>query len=659
MSTGTDGTAVGGTLVGDWGEDGAVRFKLLLDTLPHIAFAIFSGGRAEYYNQAFIDYVGVRPGADMASRTALHHPDDQPVLEAARAEGTAAGREYIVEARIRRFDGMYRWHRIHNRPLFHGGRRIGSIGTAVDIHDVRQANEALEDRVGERTTELLASESRYRMLYNRTPMALHSVDNRARLIDVNDTWTDLFGWSRDQVIGRSPSEFMTPESAAQFRLRSWPAMLASGGGAQTHEYQFITQSGRVFDGRLIARGEFDPAGAFVRSWSAIADVTAEKRAQHDLRQVHRMEAVGQLTAGIAHDFNNLITAILGNLELLLRRPAALDDRAERLIQGARTAAERGARLTAQLLAFSRQQPVVVEPIDCNRLVEGMRSLLQSTIGATVQIEVCLEPELWPALADATQLELALLNLAINARDAMPQGGTLTITTSNQRRGRATRPEEPSEGEFVCIEVADTGSGIPDQVRERIFEPFFTTKEIGKGSGLGLSQVLGVLQQLDGGLAVRSAPGQGSGFALFLPRTTAMATTDAPSPSIADGPDARRLRIVLVDDDPAVRAVVAEMLRDTGHEILELGSGAEALLHLEQDCPDLLLADLAMPGMSGVELASGARLIWPTLPVLFMTGFAEENLMPSQSTWRVVRKPFDARTLTAEVARVAASPPDTD
>jgi PAS domain S-box-containing protein len=527
-------------------QGGDKRIQLLLETLPHIAFMIAPGGHAEYYNQRFTDYLGFRPGTDKASRTALHHPDDRARLDTVRSSAVAAAQEYIVEVRLLRHDGAYRWHRIHNKPLIQGDRVAGWLGTAVDIHDVRHANEILEQRVSERTAELEAanqhlsaqilqrqlteqglrdSEARYRMLYNRTPMALQSVDADALLIDVNDTWVALFDYQRQYAIGRSPADFMTPESAERYRQQAWPEMLASAGQVRTVDYQFKTRAGRVFDGRLAARGEFDSSGRFVRSWSAIADVTAEKRAGQELQQVQRMEAIGQLTAGIAHDFNNLLTAILGNLDMLSKPSGQDRARAERLIGGARTAAERGAKLTAQLLAFSRQQRIAAEAVDLNLVIQEMLPLLHSTIGATVTIKFEPEPELWTAVADPTQLELAILNLAINARDAMPEGGSLKITTTNASRGTPVRPEEPAAGDYVAVTVSDTGSGIPDAVRERIFEPFFTTKEVGKGSGLGLPQVLGVVKQLGGGIAVASVPGGGASVAVFLPRADTATGTE--------------------------------------------------------------------------------------------------------------------------------------
>jgi PAS domain S-box-containing protein len=548
---------------------------------------------------------------------------------------------------------------------------------------VIHTKEVLEQRVSERTTELeianrrltaeieqrqrteeglRASEARYRLLYNRTPMALQSVDADARLIDVNDTWLDMFECTRDEAIGRSPADFMTPESAERYRTQAWPEMLASGGQQRVVDYQFQTRSARVFDGRLAASGEFDAEGRFVRSWAAIADVTVEKRVDRDLRQAQRMEAVGQLTAGIAHDFNNLLTAILGNLELMAKRPPASDPadqprdqaRTDRLIAGARSAAQRGAKLTAQLLAFSRQQTIATEPVDLNRLIDEMLPLLRGTIGANIGINLQAGPGLSAALADPAQLELALLNLAINARDAMPGGGAITIETMNVTLGEPVFAEQPAAGDYVAVRVSDTGTGIPDAVRERMFEPFFTTKEVGKGSGLGLPQVLGVVKQLGGGLAVRSAPGEGTCISIFLPRAGDLTTptTEAPTTHTAATP-MRRARILLVDDDAEVRSIAATMLRDAGYQVVEASSGASALDTLERadDPTDLVLADIAMPGINGVEFATIVWRTWPALPVLLMTGYADSDLPRNGAEHHVLRKPFGAAELMDKVDQV--------
>ena len=668
-------------------EQSEARFRTLLEAVPQIAFVISRGGRAECCNRAFVEFAGERNDWDTAALAALVHPEDRDGYDTARSAGVAAGEEYVVEARLRRHDGAYRWHRLHNRPLQGEDGRVDWLGTADDIDDARHERQVLEQRVQERTTALEAtiwqlraevedcqqvesglreSEARYRNLYNRTPVALQSTDAEALLIDVNDTWIELFGYGREQVIGHSPAEFMTPESATVYQRRAWPEMLASRGEPRIVDYQFVTRTGQVFDARIAARGEFDAAGRFVRTWSAIADVTAQKRADRALHQAHRMEAVGQLTAGIAHDFNNLLTAILGNLELMAKRPPPDPGRpndlarTDRLIRGARDAAERGARLTAQLLSFSRQQPIMIEPIDVNHALGAMRPLLQGTIGATIAVEFTLDPALHTALADLTQLEMAVLNLAINARDAMPQGGAITIGTANVTRDAPARPEEPEPGDYIAVTVADTGSGIADMVRDRIFEPFFTTKEIGRGSGLGLAQLLGIAKQLGGGVSVQSAPDEGTAVTVFLPRAgdgavrTASVAADEGSGPALDAPT----HVLRVDDDPAVRATTAELLRDSGHEVVAVGSAGAALDHLErgEGCVALMLIDVAMPRMNGVELAKIVRRAWPALPILFMTGYAEPTLLPDDAWRAVLRKPFTAAELTVKVGQALKAAP---
>lgn len=656
-------------------------FQLLLETLPHMAFVIWPEGQAAYYNRIFIDYLGFLPGPDIASRTALHHPDDQPVLERARAAGVAASTDYVVEARVRRRDGVWRWHRIHNKPLLREGRPIAWLGTAVDIHDFREANETLERRVREHTAELEIanqqltaeiqqrqeaekvlrdSEARYRTLYNRTPMALHSVDAKARLIDVNDTWLAMLGYQRQDILGRSPADFMSAESAERYRQGARPEMLAQPQGVQVVDYQFLTSSGRVIDGRLAASGEFDLEGRFVRSWSAIADVTAEKLADQELRQAQRLEAVGQLTAGMAHDFNNLLTAVLGSLEMLTRRLSDREPAITTLIAGATKAAQRGASLTSQLLAFSRQQRITAEPIDLQGVIEKTKPLLQATIGAAIEIDVVAAPDLWIALGDPTQLELAIVNLAINARDAMPGDGTITIRAANASCASPVKPGEPAPGDYVSLSVADTGSGMPADVQERAFEPFFTTKGPGKGSGLGLSQVLGMAKQLHGGVSISSVCGVGTSVTIFLPRAEkGLAQQESPMTSddtyTALG---RNVRVLLVDDDADVRSIAAAMLRDAGHEVVEVASGAAALDALAQSTApaELLLTDVVMPGMDGVELAAIVRRDWPELAVLFMTGYAGSGLLPADANDHVLRKPFQAVELERRVRQAIAQTP---
>ncbi len=375
----------------------------------------------------------------------------------------------------------------------------------------------------------------------------------------------------------------------------------------------------------------------------LAQIEERERVESTLRQMQRLEAVGQLTSGVAHDFNNLLTVVLGNIGFLEKglSSAGVDGRLAQRLGYMRAAAERGAKLTDQLLSFSRRQRLEPKLLDLNETVASMHDLLQSTMGGSIRIETKLHRGLWPAMVDPTQLELAMLNLAINARDAMQVGGRLAVHTENVTLGPALYPEDPPAGDYVAICVADTGTGMTEEVRAKVFEPFFTTKEIGKGSGLGLSQVLGFAKQSGGGVRIESRVGDGTSIHIYLPRTKAKAEERSPSaPAIAAHKDAPDARILLVDDDHAVREVTSTTLRDLGYSVVEAGSGGAALDILAREPTiDLLIIDFAMPGMSGAEVARQARAKRPTLPILFITGFADRAALAGVSETHIVGKPF--------------------
>ena len=375
----------------------------------------------------------------------------------------------------------------------------------------------------------------------------------------------------------------------------------------------------------------------------LAQIEERERVESTLRQMQRLEAVGQLTSGVAHDFNNLLTVVLGNIGFLEKglSSAGVDGRLAQRLGYMRAAAERGAKLTDQLLSFSRRQRLEPKLLDLNETVASMHDLLQSTMGGSIRIETKLHRGLWPAMVDPTQLELAMLNLAINARDAMQVGGRLAVHTENVTLGPALYPEDPPAGDYVAICVADTGTGMTEEVRAKVFEPFFTTKEIGKGSGLGLSQVLGFAKQSGGGVRIESRVGEGTSIHIYLPRTKAKAEERSPSaPAIAAHKDAPDARILLVDDDHAVREVTSTTLRDLGYSVVEAGSGGAALDILAREPTiDLLIIDFAMPGMSGAEVARQARAKRPTLPILFITGFADRAALAGVSETHIVGKPF--------------------
>jgi PAS domain S-box-containing protein len=376
-----------------------------------------------------------------------------------------------------------------------------------------------------------------------------------------------------------------------------------------------------------------------------AEIAERQRTEEALLQVQKLEAIGQLTSGVAHDFNNLLTGVLGNLELLERQLKS--EESLRRLRGARLAAERGARLTHQLLAFSRKQRLAPRPLDLNRLVSEASDMLFRTIGVTVRIETVLTEGLWPALVDPTQIELVLLNLAINARDAMPEGGRLTIRTTNVSRDDA--PRDLAAGDYVLISVSDTGEGMSEEVLRRAVEPFFTTKELGKGSGLGLSMVHGVATQSGGGLHIDSRLGRGTTINVYLPRArrhSAAAREREPPPVAVH----ERATLMVVDDDPDVREVAVSSLESLGYHMLAAENGPAALDLLARSGPvDLLIVDMAMPGMNGVELIRRARERQGDLRAMLVTGYADVTGFAPAEGDLVLQKPYRLERLAENVA----------
>ncbi|HKE92929.1 MAG TPA: response regulator [Povalibacter sp.] len=383
-------------------------------------------------------------------------------------------------------------------------------------------------------------------------------------------------------------------------------------------------------------------------------IEERERVESTLNQLQRLEAVGQLTSGVAHDFNNLLTVVLGNIgfvERSLSEQSGFDKQVQRLGY-MRTAAERGAKLTDQLLSFSRRQRLEPRALDLNETINAMRDLLQSTLGGSIRIDAKLSRDLWPAMADPTQLELAVLNLAINARDAMEVGGSLHVETANVTLAPPAAPEEPPAGEYVSVCVCDTGSGMTPEVRAKVFEPFFTTKEVGKGSGLGLSQVLGFAKQSGGGVCIASQVGTGTSVYIYLPRTAAKSIPAASGKPIPDEGSAVAATVLLVDDDNAVREVTGSLLHELGYSVREAGSGGAALelLEGEQDI-DLLLIDFAMPGMNGAEIARLARTARPGMPILFVTGYADRAALAGVPESHIIGKPYIDDELATKIRRV--------
>jgi signal transduction histidine kinase len=375
-----------------------------------------------------------------------------------------------------------------------------------------------------------------------------------------------------------------------------------------------------------------------------------ERAEEALLQAKKMEALGQLTGGIAHDFNNLLQAMQGGFDLIRRAPED-GKRVARLAEVGLQASERGHKLTSQLLAFSRASQLQLKPLIVSEVVEGMSSLLSSTVGPLIEVRFDLDQAAIPVLADPTQLEMAVLNLAVNARDVMADGGVLTVST---RPVEVAGDPELEDDTYLELSVADTGPGMNPEVRARAFEPFFTTKGVGAGTGLGLAQVYAMTRQSGGAARISSEPGQGARISLLLRRASDAGPLEPSEPVRADRvPQVVTLKTVLVvDDDAEVRSLLGELLRALGHRVVEAADGPAALALLETTTPDVMLADFAMPGMNGAELATAALARWPDLPIVFASGYADiaqlETSVGQGAT--IIRKPFTLETLNAAIER---------
>lgn len=511
---------------------------------------------------------------------------------------------------------------------------------------LRDLNETLEAQVAERSAE------RDR-LWNLSQDMLARADYSGMMSAVSPAWTQVLGWSHDELLRRPYASFMHPEDMP-------PTLKAITEMGETQlparfENRIATIDGDWKHIEWTVAPEQDGANfiAVGRDVSVARTREAELRAaQEALRQSQKMEAMGSLTGGVAHDFNNLLTPIIGSLDMLVRKGVG-SERERRLIDGALHSAERAKTLVQRLLAFARRQPLQAVGVDLRQLLDGMVDLIGSTLGPTIDVRVDLQSDLPLASADPNQLEMALLNLAVNARDAMPNGGELTITacaeTPSGSQASGLKP-----GDYVRLSVKDTGSGMDEETRSRAVEPFFSTKGVGKGTGLGLSMVHGLAAQLGGGLTIDSAPGRGTTVDLWLPVST---TSVATEPRLAS-PSARPVRrgiALLVDDEELVRMSTADMLIDLGFEVFEATSAEDALRLIDAGtAPDLLVTDHLMPGMNGADLARTVRAKNPNLPVLLVSGYAEvEGIAPELPR---LTKPFRNSELAASVSALLSEQP---
>ena len=603
---------------------------------------------------------GISPDVpiSMADYYAGLHPDDaQPTADAfATALDPAKRALYDVEYRtIGKEDGLIRWVAAKGRGQFNAeGECVRVLGTAIDITRRKLVEAQLQDlmatleaRVAERTAD------RDRMWRLSTDIMLVARLD-AIITAVNPAWTRLLGWEDAELLNRSFMELVHPDDQAA----TVAEMQRLGGGATTFRFEnrYRAKDGSYRWISWIAVPDDDLVHAVGR------DVTAEKeaaeelvRAQDALRQSQKMEAVGQLTGGLAHDFNNLLTGIMGNLELLQHRIARgrLDD-VDRLVNAAQGAGRRAASLTQRLLAFSRRQTLDPKPTDVNRLIAGMEDLLRRSAGPTTDIEIVGAAGLWTAMIDPGQLENALLNLCINARDAMPDGGKITVETANKwLDDRTGRERDLPPGQYLSICVSDTGTGMSAETIERAFEPFFTTKPIGQGTGLGLSMIYGFARQSGGQVRIYSELGQGTTMCIYLPRHLgdAVSSTDAIIPRQRSGGQGET--ILVVDDEATIRHLLDEVLDELGYTVIGAADGAAGLKVLQSGARiDLLITDVGLPnGMNGRQVADAGRAIRPDLKVMFITGYAENAAVGNghlEPGMELLTKPFSLDDLTRKV-----------
>jgi PAS domain S-box-containing protein len=519
------------------------------------------------------------------------------------------------------------------------------------IEALRLLNQTLEERVAQSTAD------RTRMwTLSADVMMVMGLDGM--ISSVNPAWTQLLGWKESELVGANIAKFVTDDDQALLDAELYA--LASGMAPKLIELGMRRRDG----------------GSRRIEWSAVAadnvlqavgrDVTAEreaekalKNAEEALRHSQKMEAIGQLTGGIAHDFNNILTAIIGSLEVLKRRVrAGRYDDIQTFTDGAINSANRAAALTHRLLAFARRQPLDTKAADINALIRGMEDLLNQTLGENVKLAVEFDPGLWAALTDAHQLENAILNLVINARDAMPHGGKLTVTTENTAiHTRARYGQEVVEpGSYVVIKVTDTGVGMEPEIMAKVFEPFYTTKPIGQGTGLGLSMIYGFAKQSRGHVRLDSTVGQGTTFRIYLPRYEGDVEPES-QPQVHDFAKGAGETVLVVEDDSAVRLIIADVLCELGYACIEAGDGQAALPIITSNTPiHLLITDVGLPGLNGRQVAEIARQNRPDLKVLFVTGYAEHVTGHAPflaSGMAMVTKPFALDALALKIREMLA------
>ncbi len=624
-----------------------MRFRLLIDAVVDYAiYMIDPSGIITSWNSGAKRFKGYEEAEILGEHFSRFYTDEdravgmpQRALDTAIREGRFEGEGWRV-----RKDGTHFWCHVVIDPIFSpSGQLLGFAKITRDLTDRKMAEETLKQ-----------SEQQFRLLVQGvTDYAIYMLSPEGRVTNWNPGAQRIKGYAPDEVIGKHFSMFYTPEDRETGEPQRALETAVRVGRFENKSWR-LRKDGTRFLAHVVVDAIRGETGTLLGFAKITRDVTEAHQAQLALEQTRealfqaqKMQAIGQLSGGIAHDFNNLLTVILGNLEIVRKRVGD-DPKVSRLLENATQGALRGVSLTQRMLAFARRQELKTEAVDIPKLVQGITGLLRSSLGPGIRIETQFPENLETVLADTNQLELAVLNLATNARDAMPEGGTVVIGAQPQvvlEQSQSTL----AAGRYVCLSVTDTGEGMDDETLASATDPFFTTKGLGKGTGLGLSMVHGFIEQLGGRFILKSVKGQGTCAELWLPVAVdgVAAKPLSPRPSTASVP---RLSVLVVDDDSLVRTSTSLLLEDLGHRVIGAASGAQALELFDQgEVIDLMITDMAMPKMSGAQLAHAVRLLKPDLPIILATGYAE-RLEGFAAELPRLSKPFNQMNLVEIIAQ---------
>jgi PAS domain S-box-containing protein len=631
------------------------RFRLIANSAPVPMWVTKLDRTRSFANQAYVDFLGLpyEEAIVFDWRKALH-PDDLPRILQQQITGEASLKPFVLEARYRRADGEWRWLRSESQPRWDPtGKHIGFIGVAHDITaakraeiELRKLNETLERRIEERTAQLRTNEAMMRAILETSHQYQGLLDQKGDLLYANKT--SLAGIRSDgrDVIGKPfwETPWFTATDGAPDAVREAFAAVLRGEEVRTEMLLHVPIGDRYFD--FAMRPLFDQHGEIRGAVPEAVDITERRQGEDALRQSQKMEAVGQLTGGVAHDFNNLLTIIRSATDFLRRRELP-EERRRRYVDAISETVERASKLTAQLLAFARRQPLKPQVFNVGPQVENVAQLIRPLVGSRIQIEVDIDDSSTFSIADIAQFETALINLAINARDAMGGEGRLTISVRKVGVIPALRGQPARSGDFIAVSVDDTGAGIAPEHLAAIFEPFFTTKEVGKGTGLGLSQAFGFAKQSGGDIAVASTLGRGANFTIYLPQAAQPKETEAAKAGSEPAATGRGYRVLLVEDNEDVGTFSTELLEDLGYKVNRVAdaNAALAILATDEFAVDLVFSDVIMPGMNGVELAGVIRERYPGLPVVLTSGYSHVLAENAHRGFELIQKPYSVELLS--------------